>query len=640
MTEPAVHAAAGPQSIGELFNLPPSQFQHVAHFCEHERYLIDLQADFVKSGLNRGEACILAITSAHAEKLRERLASTGINLEQHSSAGTIIVLDAEETLARLMVNGMPDHRTFFNLIFGLMEHSRNEGRDVRICGEMIALLWMERNFAGAIRLEELWNDLMKQCSFSLLCTYPMSSLEAEMHAIPLTQVCANHSYVYPGESFSGLKTFQDQLQEILLLQRKARSLENQISERFKVEEKLRETQAELEKKKVDAENANRSKDEFLATISHELRTPLNSMLGWTKILSTLQPDPEIVSRAVSNIEKSVRVQAQLIEDLLDVSRLDTGKLRLNCSLIELAPQIQAAVETVRPAAQAKQISIHLAIDSPGLQFKADPSRIQQIMRNLLYNSIKFTSSGGGIEVRLFKRDGRVIIEVRDNGEGIRPDFLPHVFEIFRQADATTTRAHGGLGVGLAIVRQLVELHGGSVEAESRGEGLGSTFRVKLPSQAAAAEQRKALNSESVVPSLANLRILVVDDQAEVRELLETILTHYDSEVKTVDSVEKALELVSVWMPDVLVSDIAMPGTGGYELIRKIRSLPADEGGSISAVALTALNRLEDQMQAIDEGFDVYVSKSAEPEELLAVLSNLARLIRGSCRQSPADSDSE
>ena len=404
-------------------------------------------------------------------------------------------------------------------------------------------------------------------------------------------------------------------------------LQEQLSER---EELLRREHSA----RLDAQNADRAKDEFLATVSHELRTPLTSLLGWTRLLRFGNLPPQKFNRALESVERSVHSQKQIIEDLLDVSGIISGKLRLDLSPIQLETVIADAIETVRPAAEAKEISIQSAVDSQMESFTCDSARIQQIICNLLFNSIKFSPKGGKIEIRLKQSDSRIRIMVRDNGQGIKPDFLPYVFDRFRQADGSITRKHAGLGLGLAIVRHLAELHDGAVWAESMGEGQGATFTVELPIKFVPEQihliepQSSVLDSKAPTDlSMEGLRVLIVEDEADTREMLMMMFTQNHALAKSVRSASEALELMEKWVPDILLSDIGMPDMDGYELIRKVRALGPEEGGQVPAVAITAYAKPEDQDRAIQEGFSVHLPKPIEPVQLASIVQNLTEKIR-------------
>lgn len=383
--------------------------------------------------------------------------------------------------------------------------------------------------------------------------------------------------------------------------------------------------------RAQAESANRMKDEFLATLSHELRSPLNAMLGWTSLLRTRKFDAATTARAIETIERNARAQAQLIEDLLDVSRIIRGQLRLKVRSTELLPVIESAIDTVRPAADAKSIQLQSLIDPTVGSVLGDPDRLQQVVWNLLTNAIKFTPKGGSVQVCLQHNNSQVEIIVSDTGQGIKADFLPYVFDRFRQADNSVSRSYSGLGLGLAIVRHLVELHGGAVRVESPGEAQGSTFIVSLPLMAVRLPLSDAENLPSAggeVPlscgtGLNGLRILVVDDDADTREILVKILETCGAEVMAVSSASEAIAALEELKPDVLVSDIGLPQQDGYALIRSVRLLETEQG-KIPAVALTAYARGEDREAALSAGFQSHLAKPVEPSELVAVVISVAR----------------
>lgn len=387
-----------------------------------------------------------------------------------------------------------------------------------------------------------------------------------------------------------------------------------------------------------AETANRLKDEFLATVSHELRTPLNSILGWANLIRSGSLDPEMQARAIETIERNARSQQQIIEDILDVSRIITGKLRLEIAQIDLAEVIEAAIESIRPSAEAKSIRLETELPENKATINGDAHRLQQVIWNLLSNAIKFTPKGGAVRVELRRIHSHIEIVVRDSGKGIELEFLPHVFDRFSQADASTTRAHGGLGLGLAIVRHLVELHGGTVSAESEGANKGATFKVTLPITALQREtefqnrsnqkpdailQPNAHFTYGFESKLEGLRVLCVDDEADARELLFAALSQYGVSVKTAASPREALEILQHWKPDVILSDIGMPNEDGFSLINKLRALSANEGGDIPAAALTAYAGLEDRKQILAAGFQTYIAKPVETAELAAIVAELA-----------------
>ena len=393
------------------------------------------------------------------------------------------------------------------------------------------------------------------------------------------------------------------------------------------ERKLAEAEREIllvqeQAARAEAERANRIKDEFLAVLSHELRSPLNPILGWTKLLQTRSFDATVTAQALRTIERNARLQTQLIDDLLDMAKILGGKLSVSSTPVNLAFVVEAAIDTVRTAAVAKTIQLHLSLPNLG-QVSGDATRLQQIVWNLLSNAIKFTPEGGRVDLRLERVDHHAHIIVSDTGKGINPDFLPHIFESFRQEDVSVTRKYGGLGLGLAIVRQLVEAHGGTITADSPGEGLGATFIVRLPLLSLAPEGRQTAPSEPAL-DLTGIRILTVDDDPDARELLNVLLTQYGAEVLTVGSATEVMAKLQAFAPDVLVSDIGMPAVDGYTLIQQIRTLAPENGGQIPAIALTAYAREDDQQRAIASGYQKHVTKPLEPERLVQAVMSIAQ----------------
>ncbi|WP_017314134.1 ATP-binding response regulator [Mastigocladopsis repens] len=421
-----------------------------------------------------------------------------------------------------------------------------------------------------------------------------------------------------------------------------------ITERKLAEEERNQLLLREQAARAQAEAANRSKDDFLAIVSHELRTPMTAILGWAGMLQTGMLDEDRVRDAIETIERNANLQMQLIEDLLDISRIVQGNLSLNFSSINLVEVIADAIEVVQPSADDKAIQLKSVLDTPVEPIWGDSDRLQQVVWNLLCNAIKFTPNGGRVEVRLSvvsgseqqATDNYAQIQVSDTGKGISPDFLPYVFERFRQADSTSTRSNKGLGLGLAIARHLVELHGGIIQAESPGVGQGATFTVMLPLLAIpSAKEAQTSNSDQIQaltfgedtaalenpPRLDGLQVLVVDDEADVREWINTVLTESGAQVIAVGSVGEALAALEQLRPDVLVSDIGMPDEDGYTFIRKVRKLSSEMGGHIPAVALTGYAREEDYRQAKAAGFQLHIAKPIKAAELVAVVNCLVTM---------------
>lgn len=453
--------------------------EHFVQFYEADAFLLDSLGDFIGTAINAGEAAIVVATREHREALEMRLREKGLDVTNAIACGQLVLRDAAETLSKFMVGELPDAELFAERIGDIISRA-TEGRPrVRIYGEMVALLWAEGNYDAAIRLEELWNALQESHSFALFCAYPMSGFAGEGPGRGLADVCTKHSRVIPAESYTALDDSDERLREITLLQQKARSLEAEIAERKRAEELLRSALLSERAARAEAESATRLKDEFLATVSHELRTPLSAILGWSAMLRTSKFDQSAIDRALETIERNARAQAQIIEDLLDVSRIVTGRLHLDLRPVDPGVVIETAIDSVRPAAEAKSIQINSLLDYVG-PLMCDPARLQQVMWNLLSNAVKFTPTGGSVTISQRRIGSHILIGVSDTGQGLSAEFLPFIFDRFRQADGSITRRHGGLGLGLAIVRHFVEMHGGTVRAESPGAGLGTTFTVELP----------------------------------------------------------------------------------------------------------------------------------------------------------------
>jgi signal transduction histidine kinase/DNA-binding NarL/FixJ family response regulator len=384
--------------------------------------------------------------------------------------------------------------------------------------------------------------------------------------------------------------------------------------------------------RLDAERTSQMKDEFLATLSHELRTPLSAILGWAQVLRRGSRDQNDLQKGLQTIERNARAQAQLIEDLLDMSRITSGKVLLDMQVVAPTGFIDAAVETVRPAADAKNIRIEKHyVNDPGM-IAGDPARLQQVVWNLLSNAIKFTPRDGLVEVVLTRTDANLLISVRDNGAGIKPEFITHVFERFRQADASMTRRHGGLGLGLSIVKQLIEQHGGTVRAESAGEGRGASFTIELPlakqqpaqarSARAAMIRQNPTTPEMTMRDLAGVDVLVVDDDRDARELMNRILSDCGATVRIAASAREAFARFQEATPNLLISDLGMPDVDGFELLDWVRHLPREQGSQVPAIALTAFARSEDRLRALEAGFSAHISKPVEPSELIATVASV------------------
>jgi signal transduction histidine kinase/CheY-like chemotaxis protein len=417
-----------------------------------------------------------------------------------------------------------------------------------------------------------------------------------------------------------------------------------VTERVAREERLIQLLTREQSLRAEAEAANRAKDEFLATVSHELRTPLNAMYGWMQVLQRLDYERDSVIRGMEAIDRNIKAQLRLIDDILDVSRIVTGKFSLDVRPVNLVSVIEGALDAVRPAADAKTIELLVNLDAAAGQVSGDAQRLQQVVWNLLANAIKFTPKSGHVAIELKRADSQIEIAVSDTGQGISAEFLPFVFDRFRQADSSSARQHGGLGLGLAIVRHLVELHGGTAQALSDGEGQGATFVIRLPllalrkpaprpmgnwaSGAGSSASPDQANSDgdrdgSRIVQLSGIRVLVVDDETDARDTLKLILNECGAEVQTAASAKAALETIKAWRPDVLVSDIGLPQEDGYALIEQVRALEPQSGWNTPAVALTGYARSMDRDQLLAAGYQRYFSKPVEIRELASAIVSLA-----------------
>lgn len=607
--------------------------EHFVQFYEADGFLLNSLSGFIGKAITSGDAAIVVATQEHRDGLDELLQANGLDIAGAKTSGRYVCLDAAETLSKFMVDGSPEPARF-NEVIGTVIASVTDGSSrVRAFGEMVALLWAEGNHSAAIRLEELWNNLQQSHSFSLFCAYPMNGLGGEKFIEPHGSVCSVHSRVIPAESYADLSDLDARLRAIARLQQKAESLEAEVKERRQVEERLRLALVGEQMARAEAETANRMKDEFLATVSHEIRTPLNAIMGWSHLLRSGRLDEATAARAVETIDRNAKSQAQLVEDLLDVSRMITGKLRLNNEPVDIASVINAAIDSVQLAMDSKGLHLEVTLDPSARHTMGDASRLQQIVWNLLANAIKFTPSGGRIEVKVERADGNLQLRVSDTGQGIAASFLPFIFDRFRQADGTTTRQVGGLGLGLAISRHLVELHGGTIKAASPGEGKGSTFIIKLPLAPQGGRRKKTTGSLrakevadghfTTIPRLDQVKVLLVDDDADTLQFLSVMLSESKAVVQTATSVNEAMEILEWYRPHVLVSDLAMPGEDGYSLIARIRALQSGTGNEIPAVALTSYVRVEDRTRALSAGFNMFVPKPIQHNELITAIASLA-----------------
>jgi signal transduction histidine kinase/CheY-like chemotaxis protein len=628
--------------IGSKLTLLATGAGAIALLVSSVAFIVDDRATFDEATVRRlsGEAAIVAANSATAivfhdpEAAQETLGA--LAAERDVTAATLYTMDGAVFATYPPDSGIPDPaRAPFAPSAGWAGHAFEDGKLIvrrRVIFEGAPVGTLVIRYELGERWDRLRRYLVTVAAVSLaalLVALLSGRLVGRAISAPILDLAGTARAVSERGDFS-VRALPRGGDEVGVLVATFNKMLDGLQRR---DAELRRIQAELEQRVEErtgllreAEDANRLKDQFLATLSHELRTPLNAIVGWTTLLMKGNLQPDAAARAVTVIDRNARAQTKLIEDVLDVSRIVSGKLRLNVHALDLTGVVKAAAESVSPAAAAKRIRMKLLLEAGTGPVSGDFDRLQQVVWNLLSNAIKFTPAGGAVSVRVEEGDGNVSIVVRDDGAGIAPEFLPHVFERFRQADASTTRAYGGLGLGLAIVRHLVELHGGTARADSDGPGRGATFTVALPLLTDAptlpARGYRA-GSAAAAPDLHGLYVLVVDDEVDGRSFVEVALAGHGAEVKGVGSADDAMAALVGRVPDAIVCDIEMPGRDGLDLIREIRLLPAARG-RIPATALTAHVRPEDRVQSLLAGFQAHLDKPVDPLELVVVVAGLTR----------------
>src|SRR6267143_344540 len=590
--------------------------EHTVQFYEDESFLHETVARYLGAGLIDDEAVVVIATEPHRRAFQESLAAKGIDVGRACATGRLTFLDARATLDSFMVDGMPDPGRFASVIGGAIDACTAERahKRVRLYGEMVDTLWREGQPQAAIRLEELWSDLGRARPFSLLCAYVMGNFFKEAHCEPFARICKAHDHVVPAESYSESDERDKRLRDISLLQQRARALETELKRRSELEEALRYACEQ-------AEAASTAKDEFLAMLGHELRNPLSPILTALELMK-LRGDGH-VTREHAVIERQTRHLIRLVDDLLDVSRITRGKVELRKQPVEVRDVLAKATEMASPLLEQRRHHFDVHAPPRGLRLDADEARLAQVVANLLTNAAKYTEPGGHISLAA-RRDGeQAVIEVRDDGIGISPNLLPRVFDLFVQGRQSSDRAEGGLGIGLALVRNLVGLHGGKVEARSAGLGKGSTFLVRLPALAAAPRGEKPARAilSSVKSGGERRRILIVDDNEDARMLLGDILEQAGHEVCAAESGPAALAVVEEFAPDVAVLDVGLPAMDGYELGARLRALLGARAPEL--VALTGYGQEADRARSEASGFVAHLVKPLEATQLVAVIGRCA-----------------
>lgn len=566
---------------------------HQVQFYERDRFLLDSVARFVGAGLGAGDAVVVIATQPHIAELSERLAKRGFDIGAEN--GRFLAFDAAATLEQITMDGEIDAQRFTEIIGGTISRAAGlDGAPVRAFGEMVALLWAEGRCEQAIQLEALWNDLAKTLPFTVLCAYPMAAFDGDVDGAAFLAVCAEHTDVIPAESYAALGSEGERGRAIAQLQRKARVLELEVAQR---------------------KDANRAKDEFLAMLGHELRNPLAALRN--AVLSA-RLDPARREHAIEIAARGVDQLTRLVDDLLDVARITQGRITLRKRLVSIRSVVEAAIESTRKVIESRAHALTISLPGSDLQIDADATRLEQVLVNLVGNAAKYCDPGGQIFVTALHEDGDAVIRVRDCGIGIAPDMLPHIFELFAQADRALDRSEGGLGIGLTVVEKLVALHGGTVTARSDGPGHGAEFVVRLPG---AVVRREDATMPVVEAPRSSVRVLVVEDNRDAAESLGMLLETLGHHAVVVPDGARALEVALRERFDVILMDIGLPGMDGYEVAQRMRAEQLLRGAML--VALTGYGRDEDRRRAIASGFDLHLVKPIDPKLLKGLLARAA-----------------
>jgi signal transduction histidine kinase/ActR/RegA family two-component response regulator len=595
---------------GELLDgLSPSA--HSVQFYEDEDFLHETVSRFLGVGLVADEPTVVIATEPHRRAFHAALAAKGFDVGRATASGRLTLLDARECLARFMVDGQPDEQRFKTSIGSAIDAATGgKAVRVRLFGEMVDLLWRDGNGRAAIRLEELWNDLGRERPFTLLCAYVMGSFSSESHGDGFRRVCDTHDHVVPAESYSESDDRDTRLREISVLQQRARALETELKRRKELEEELRYARAQ-------AEAASSAKDEFLAMLGHELRNPLSPILTALELMK-LRGDGSL-TREQEVVDRQTRHLIRLVDDLLDVSRITRGKVELRKQTVEVRDVLAKATEIASPLLEQRRHHFEVHAPPRGLRLDADEVRLSQVVANLLTNAAKYTPPGGHILLSARREGADAVIEVRDDGIGISAALLPHVFGLFVQGRQSSDRAEGGLGLGLALVHNLVAMHGGTVEARSAGPGKGSTFTVRLRAldREGTASRDPATARLASHPPATGRRVLIVDDNEDARMLLGDMLERAGHEVRAADSGPAALALVEEFVPDLAVLDVGLPAMDGYELGSRLRAVLGDRAPAL--VALTGYGQEADRARSKRAGFVAHLVKPLEAGELIATI---------------------
>ncbi|HEY6204084.1 MAG TPA: ATP-binding protein [Candidatus Limnocylindria bacterium] len=587
----------------------PAVNGHAVQFYERDPYLLDSVSDYLGSALSAASAGILIATPPHRDGVAQRLTARGLDILGAGAEGRYVALDARDTLNRFMVDGWPDPARFDDTIGMLISTTRERASQIHAFGEMVALLWAEGNRDAAIRLEELWAELHTRHPFSLLCAYPIEAFHDTSHAKSFGEMTAIHTAVIPAESYMGLQG-DAQLRVIARLQQQAGALEAETIQR-------RHAEAELRKKVEQLADADRRKDEFLAMLGHELRNPLAPVTTALQLMRLHSDEPLRVTRARETIERQVEHMTRLIDDLLDVSRITRGKIELRQEAVLVSTLVTRAVEAARPVIDERGHRLTLDLPDEPLTLSADPARLEQVLANLLNNAAKYTDVGGRIWLRAFVDAGHLVLSVKDNGAGLTPAMRDHVFDLFVQGPDVRAYARGGLGIGLTLVRRLVEMHGGTVEARSDGPGQGSEFIARLPIRPVSQVVPHNDPIGAGLSALPKRRVLVVDDNVDAADALAELLRDYGHDVRAAHDGPSAIEQAALHRPDIVLLDIGMPGFDGYEVARRMRG---ELGSKATLVALTGYGEARHRRLSRAAGFDQHVTKPIDIRKLEKLLT--------------------
>jgi signal transduction histidine kinase len=595
----------------------PTQPDHIVQFYERSEALLDSAVRFLSTGLAGGESVVVVATERHRRPLEARLGAEGGFAEARES-GRYVSLDAAETLSRFCAGEVVSGLRFAEVlgeILSLAVSASREGQ-VRVFGEMVAVLVSDGRREAALQLERLWNDLARATPFALLCAYPLEGFDSESDGAGFLQTCDQHSHVIPAETYTGLIRLDERQRAIAELQQKAKALEAEVVRRKRIERALRARERELSE-------GDRRKNEFLAILGHELRNPLSPIVTTLELLQHKR-DPETLERAIGVMERQTRHLTRLVDDLLDISRITRGQIVLREETLDLAAIAHRAIEQARPALEERGHRFTFDLPPAPLTLSADPVRLEQILVNLLINAAKYTEREGRIEMSAGPQGGELVISVRDNGVGMTAEVRERIFDAFVQTPATPGRAGGGLGIGLTLVKRLVELHGGSVEARSDGPGRGSEFVVRLPGRLREASEAGRDASPARLEATAPVsvrRILVVDDNADLADGLADLLGSFGHDVVIARDGVEAIPVAEKLRPEVVILDISLPGVDGLEVGRRLRSLPHLR--PLLLVAMTGYGLESDRRLSREAGFDHHLVKPVDVARIQSLLRNLA-----------------